>query len=224
MSSSVARGFLNVLATAALVVATLSWSLPIYVQRTFFYALALAICLLVVAAVHFRLARWTVVVLGTALCITLIACYAKTSSAYFTGDPSNYGAFNGVCGRAQHVVAGSSGDVAVLREVECTGAPIVPGSRDYFVFVHRGNESHNNLSNLVLGYREWGSDADWRTAPTVAWIGVSSLQIRMGSPSIIMSQRSAIGDVSIQYRVGGRNVSDEYTLVPCKDRAPWCSY
>ena len=71
-----------------------------------------------------------------------------------TGIQSDYDAWNGGCGTRERNVTSAAGVIATIREVECTGAPMLPPSRDYFVFVHGANESIDRKT-LVLAYREW---------------------------------------------------------------------
>jgi hypothetical protein len=139
------------------------------------------------------------------------------------GNPGDYDAWNGVCGRAQSVIRGSGGAEATLRLVECTGAPIVPPSRDYFVFVHGRQDRGNYLSTLALAYREW-SDDDWQVRPDIKWLDKSELQIGMGNPSFTTRRRTELQGVRIIYAPGGSATRDSYILVPCSNGRIWCDY
>lgn len=112
--------------------------------------------------------------------------------------------------------------VAALRLVECSGAPIVPPSRDYFIFIHQLNDiDANNKDTLVLGYREWSDAASWRVEPKITWLRNSLLQVRMGIPSLITTKRTDVGDVNVTYGSGGTDIGDEHGPT-CFGTAVWC--
>jgi len=108
------------------------------------------------------------------------------------------------------------GVIATLREVECTGSPIIPPSRDYFVFVHGAAEGLDR-GNLVLAYREW-SDGDWQVAPRITWRSNSALKIETGQPSLMPYERTSIGGIALNRVVGnGVRIPDEYEFQNGKD-------
>ena len=118
-----------------------------------------------------------------------------------TGIPSDYDAWNGDCGTRERNLSNGAGVVATLREVECTGAPIVPPSRDYFVFV-RGAHQNVGRKTLVLAYREWADDearGAWRLAPRIAWTSESALTIESGRPSIVPLERTCMDGVTVDH-------------------------
>lgn len=139
------------------------------------------------------------------------------------GNPGDYDAWNGICGRAESVIRGSGGAEATLRLVECRGAPMVPPSRDYFVFVHSRQDRADDLSTLALAYREW-SDDDWQVGPDIEWLDRSQLQIAMGNPSFTSRRRTEVQAVRIIYAPGGSATRDSYILVPCSNGAIWCDH
>lgn len=143
-----------------------------------------------------------VIVAVSAIVIPLTYFYATSQPI---GDSSEYDAFNGVCARNERVVPSGGGIIATLRQVECTGAPIVPPTRDYFVFIHRVGAS-DSRANLVLRYRQGSDDADWVTAPRLTWKDASSLSIAMGVPTTMFNyptmMRTDIGGTKITYSVG----------------------
>ena len=187
-------------------------------------ALLLATALwFVVRANHSR--GWLIfglVVLSTAECLFLLAVRHQVSWRDRIGNPGDYDAWNGVCGRAQSVVRGPGDAVAVLRQVECTGASIVPPFREYFVFVHGPQDSADDPGTLALGYREWSDDPGWRFEPEIKWRDKSSLRIAMGAPSFVTRKRNDVQGVGITYEAGGVTVRDPYLWAPCANGAVWC--
>lgn len=130
-----------------------------------------------------------------------------------TGIPSDYDAWNGVCGTRQRDISNAAGLIATLREVECTGAPIIPPSRDYFVFVHDANETPHRR-NLILAYREWDDEQagnKWRVAPRITWKDESVLTIVSGQPSQVRLSRSHVDGITVDHAVGkGVRLPDNY--------------
>ncbi len=166
-----------------------------------------------------------VALLGCSACFTILAWNHKIAFEHEIGEPNNYDAFNGVCGRVNRVLLGPNRVVVVLREVECTGAPIIPPSRDYFVFVHADGNGENDYRNLALSYRVYSdSDSGWRTEPTLKWLRGSSLLVSMGATSYIWTKRSSVNDVQISYSAGGTEISDEYRWAKCARAKTWCDY
>ena len=143
-----------------------------------------------------------VIVVISAIVIPLTYLYATSQPI---GERTEYDAFNGVCARNESAVPSADGTVAMLRQVECTGAPIIPPTRDYFVFIHRVGAS-DSRANLVLRYREGSDDADWVTAPRLTWKAASSLSIAIGVPTTMFNyptmMRTDIGGTRVTYSVG----------------------
>jgi hypothetical protein len=119
------------------------------------------------------------------------------------GQADEYDAWNGGCGRIETSVPSGGSEMATLREVECTGAPIVPPSRDYFIFIHRMGTSELNERGLAIAYRVFSDTGEWNLAPKLLWTSTSSLHITTGIPSIVTSQRSDIDGVRVTIRIGG---------------------
>jgi hypothetical protein len=139
------------------------------------------------------------------------------------GNPNEYDVARGGCARSEQDFASPSGTmVAALRLVECTGAPVVPPSRDYFIFVHKLNEiDANNKDTLVLGYREWSDAAGWRTEPKVTWLRDSLLQVHMGSPSLTTTKRFKVNGIDVIYASGGIKIGAGLGA-KCPGSADWC--
>jgi hypothetical protein len=139
------------------------------------------------------------------------------------GNRNEYDAFRGVCTRSeQDFMSPNGGIVAALRLVECSGAPIVPASRDYFIFVHKLNDiDANNEDTLVLGYREWQDFTSFRVEPTVAWVGDSLLQVRTGVPSLITTKRTDVNGIRVTYGSGGTDIGEEHGPM-CAGTTEWC--
>ena len=198
------------------------WAQAVYVSLGAFIGLAvgIAVCLAAMISMYCRYqysGSWLtvrVVAFSIALLFLLGGAQHRLAWQHNIGSFSEYDPWNGGCGRSDAVFRSTGGSVAVLRQVECTGAPIVPPSRDYFVFIHRPGDDHNDKNTLVLGYRAWAGDPGWRIEPTLAWAGNSLLRIRMGEPSFVTERRDALGNVKLTYTPGGMRISDSYHLAP----------
>jgi hypothetical protein len=130
-----------------------------------------------------------------------------------TGIPGDYDAWNGGCGARQRDVSNAAHLIATLREVECTGAPIIPPSRDYFVFVHGADETPNRR-NLILAYREWADDDagdNGRVALRIVWTDESVLTIVSGRPSQVRLSNSHVNGITVDHVIGkGVRLPDNY--------------
>ncbi len=133
------------------------WFGSLYVSLSFIVILAAGNALFVLAVLWLLRLRtrrgwlmFELFVLVAAQTLFLLAVQRRVHWDDRMGNPGDYDAWNGVCGRAQSVIRGSGGAEATLRLVECTGAPIVPPSRDYFVFVHSRQDRADDLSTLAL--------------------------------------------------------------------------
>jgi hypothetical protein len=169
-----------------------------------------------------RRVRWlnfAVICLTASLILLSMVAGQKIVAEREIGSADEYDVFMRPCGTIDRSYLKGS-EVAVLRVVECAGGPIVPPSRNYFVFVHdRG--SRNDSSALVLGYRVWADGPAWRTEPTIKWLDKSWLLIAMRAPSFVTLQRRAIHGIRVAYAFGGTDIGDHYRLTTCAQGA-WC--
>lgn len=140
---------------------------------------------------------------------------ARAGHRVLVGDRSEYDSSYGVCARRTTSVPNSHGFIAVLRQVECTGAPIVPASRDYFVFVH-SKGAPDDAATLILAYREWSDSTSWQLEPRLIWDNGTALRVEMGQPSFITAKRSSAFGISIHY-LTGRGLG---TYIPSDIRFP----
>lgn len=125
------------------------------------------------------------------------------------GDISEYDGFNGTCEWKESILPNGRGVVAALRQVVCSGAPIVPPTRDYFVFI-RKPEDKDTAANLILGYRQWPTDAYWDVAPVLTWRTSSSLEVKTGVSLQVSTLRTNIGSIEITFKTGGSHVMSDY--------------
>ena len=139
------------------------------------------------------------------------------------GNRNEYDAFRGGCARSEQDFASPGGTmVAALRLVECSGAPVVPPSRDYFIFVHKLNYTDaNDKDTLAVGYREWSDAAGWRTEPKVTWLRDSLLQVHMGNPSLTTTKRFNVNGIDVIYASGGIKLGADFGP-KCPGSADWC--
>lgn len=215
--SSVVKLSVDLAALLTLPVAGLVWLVSPYIPDMFIIGLAIEIALLFAAVFllalryKYRL-RWLlfrVALFSCSACFAIFALNIRIAVEHHIGEPYNYDAFNGICGRTNRAVPGPGRAFAVLREVECTDAPFVPASTDYFVFVHSGVTSENGYYDLAFSYRVWSDDDD-STEPTVTWLGESSLLIGSGVASTVWTKRSDVNGVQVSYHTRGRKVRREY--------------
>lgn len=231
--SSAVRRATDLAAILILPAAAVVWLVALYLPDWLVIGLGVGITILftsvfILAWCHRYRYGWLlfrVVLLSCSASFTIFAWNNRVSFVREIGEPNDYDAFEGVCGRVDRAFPGPNRVVAVLREVECTGAPIIPPLRDYLVFVHSDGRSANDYRNLALGYRVYSDlDGGWRTEPTLRWLSGSSLLVSMGAASYIRTKRSSVNDVQISYSVGGTKISDEYRWARCRSSRTWCDY
>jgi hypothetical protein len=139
------------------------------------------------------------------------------------GSRAEYDGFNGVCRASEQQVSGPEHMAGTLRTVECTGAPIVPASRDYFIFIHNTAGSHvNTQDSLAVGYREYSDAPGWRFQPDVVWPSRTSLRVAMGVPSYVTTKRSEVNGINVSYARGGRDRGEGERFPMCAKRVVWC--
>lgn len=231
--SSAIRRATNLAAILTLPAAAVVWLIALYLPDWLLIGLGVGITVLFASIFvlawrykyRYSWLLFRVALLSCSAGFTISACSDKAAFARKIGEPNNYDAFDGVCGRVNRTFPGPSQVVAVLREVECTGAPIIPPLRDYFVFVHSGDRSDNQYRDLALGYRVYSDlDGGWRTEPTLEWLNRSSLLVSMGAASYFWTKKPSVNGVQIRYSVGGTKISDEYRWARCRGSRTWCDY
>jgi hypothetical protein len=217
-------------AALILPIAAVAWLFSLYLPGPLIISLGTGTAILCTSVLplawrykyRFSWLLFRVVLLVLSTCLIIFAWNNKSAFEHNIGEPDNY---DGVCGRATKVLPGPNRVVAVLREVECTGAPFGSPWRDYFIFVHSKGNGENDYRSLALSYRVSSeSDNGWSTERKLKWLSGSSLLIGTGTASDIWTKRRSVNAIRITYAAEGTKITHKYRWARYPNCQGRCEY